>query len=267
MRKSTHMKPKSIKDIIVCDLVIAILFIIFAISSMFQYAKAAQLFTVVIYMPLLFLYPIVICPWFGIRLRNKGKIQGMAGIIASVVVFSLAFLLFCIPIIPIYAQHNLFQIGLATLLPASISATAFFVAVYTHKDSYIFMELKNFFIYAFIIMLLIIPNHIYAYLDNDNLLFLFWMILYYPILFLSALLSCPIFGRHIHNQYPTLSLKRKWLLTASVFLTLLLVFSVAIQPSVFSRLLWEGYRTNFYLCALAPAGIGTVGFALTVSLR
>lgn len=262
-----HMKLKNIKDIIVCDLVIAILFLAFAIAIGLQYTNVAQFFTVLVYIPSLFLYPLVICPWLGVRLRNAGKAATIKGFILSAVVFCLAFLLFCIPIIPLYTQYDFLQIGLVTLLPAIISATAFFVKGFTHKKSCILLELKDFFIYAFITALLIIPNHIYAFLDNDNLLVLFWMILYYPILFLSALLICPIFGRHIHNQYPTLSPKRKWALTASVFLTLLLVFSVAVQPSVFSRLLWEDYRTNFYLCALAPAGIGAAGFALTIGFR
>lgn len=255
------MKLKSIKDIIICDLVIAILFIAFAISIGLQYTKAAQLFTVLVYMPLLFLYPFVLCPWLGIRLRNAEKASAAKGVI---VVFFLAFLLFCIPLIPLYTQYRFLQIGSVTLLPAIISAAAFGVAVCTHKGNYSLLELKNFFIYAFITTLLLAPNHIYANFDDENLYVLFGILLYYPILLLSALVICPILGWRIHNQHTMLSSKRKLILTASVFLTLLLVFSVAVQPSVFSRLLWEDYRTNFYLCALAPATIGAAGFGLTL---
>ena len=246
-----------------CDLVIAILFIAFAISIGFQYTKAAQLFAVLVYMPLLFLYPFVLCPWLGIRLRNAEKASATKGVI---VVFFLSFLLFCIPLIPLYTQYRFLQIGYVTLLPAIISAASFCGAVCTHKGQYSLFELKNFFIYAFITTLLLTPNHIYANFDDENLHVLFWILLYYPILLLSALVICPILGRCIHNQHTMLSSKRKMILTASVFLTLLLVFSVAVQPSVFSRLLWEDYRTSFYLCALAPATIGAVGFGLTLCL-
>lgn len=259
------MKIKKLKEIAVCNIAIIFLYIIFTICLRLGNTNIAEIFTVIIYFPLLFLYPLVICPFLGSRIHENYTIHRTEGFFYSVLVFADTFVMFCIPITPFQSQYSLLQIGSATLLPAILSAGTFYISMFTYKKCAILYELNEFYIYSFIIVLLLIPNHIYIQLGNENLLLLFWIIWYYPILFLSALV-CPIFGRVIRKQHSDLSTKRKLLLTVAVFFTLLLIFCISLHPTIFSRLLWTGYRTNFYLCALLPSGIGMAGFALTLCL-
>lgn len=263
---------KNIKEIIRCDLVIEILYIVFSISIGLNFTNTAELLLVTVYMPARFLYPLVICPWLGFRLRDRAQLPKKDVFFACVAVCVLAFVLFCTPMIPLYTRYSLLQLGCVTLLPAIVGAVTFYIAVSKKRErKYFFFELKEFYQYAVVIALLLIPNHIYVYFNHHfdilDPLLLFGLLLFCPILFLTPLVACPIFGRLAHRYYMPLPTNRKGILIAAVFFILLFIFSACVNPPIFSKLLWDSYRLFFYLCVLAPAAIGAGTFGLALCCR
>lgn len=268
---AVYRRMKNIKEIIRCDLVIEIFYIVFAFSIGLNFTNTAELLMVTVYTPALFLYPLVICPWLGFRLRDRVQLPKKDAFFACVAVFLLALVLFCTPVIPLYTRYSPVLLGCVTLLPAIGGAVAFYIAVFKRERRYYFFELKEFYVYAIIILLLLMPGNVYTYFNRHfdilDPLLLFGLLLYYPILFLTPLVACPIFGRLAHRYYMPLPTNRKGILIAAVFFILLFIFSTCVDPPIFSKLLWDDYRQNFYLCVLAPAAIGAGTFGLALCCR
>lgn len=267
LKQGKSLMPfKKFKTFAMCDIILTVLFCIYSLSLFFKMTNTNVLLTVIIYVPFLFIYPLLICPILTNHLLNNFTIEKKEKFIFTGIIFLSSLIMFCLPVIPQFHKYKIYQSLLLILLPAILSSISFFLGDFIKRKLNGLHKLLIFFVYAFMVVLLLLPSIFYNKLENNDFLLLFSIFIHFPILILSPMVANPILGHIIGNQY-TFDFREKLKSSMIVFLIWFFVFSIALQPLLFSRNLWSGYLLNFFLLVLIPDLMSTITFSIALFIR
>lgn len=260
--RRSFMDRRKLKPLGFAELAVGVLFIFVFFAFCEPHTMSAELAFVLLYVPILLVWPLVVCPILGVHLRDEEGVTRKESVVFPLLVFLRGCILFAIPALPLLFRRPAPLLALLIFLPAAVGALAFGVGLWVRRRIF---TLEIFFIYAAVLALLWLPRHLYAMSENRDLLLVHMVVLYFPLLILTPLVACPVLGRITQMRYAVTEAKDAAKYTGIVFVTLLAVCGLSVEPSVFSRLLWTDYRMSLLLCVLLPALVGALTFGLTVA--